>query len=479
MSTTEFVRIEKQDVITLNGQDIPFCAVGEDFPLHSADGTLAGSLFTYSYLRTDVEDTSKRPVLFAYNGGPGSSAAWIYTGFLSPKQIVMDEKFRTSTHPDSHVQDNPNCLLDICDVVIMDMPHTGNSLVLDETKIAEFFGTAQDAQAFADVIRNWLIKYDRIESPKYLLGESYGTIRTASLVNALYGRPMYPGSKCYGITVDGVILMGSLILNKPGKTGFEESGIPAASLELPTVAATRWYHRRPEGVTLEEFVEGAYEFATGDYLTLLSRMNRMPEEEFRAAVEKLVYYTGVGEAVLRKYGYELPSTIFARELLAEEGKDIGMYDTRFTMHAAPEGMMADPVGDDPAMGLYTAPYKKAHSEIQKYYLGEDFQRDFSIIDFTVNGPWDHTATTDAFRNLQMALRRSKDFRILWTNGVYDLVTTIGLARYGIAHLQQEPGQIICREYPSGHMSYVGEESQKLLTGDIRSFLLGEEMTSCF
>ena len=464
----EFVRIEKRDTVTLRGKEIPYMAIGEDYPVYSADGTLAGSMFLYSYLRTGVP--ADRPVLFAFNGGPGSSAAWVYTGILSPKRIKMDEAFRTSVHPDAEITDNPHCPLDICDIVIIDMAHTGNSLVYNEAKLKEFFSTDADAVLFAEVIRTWLIRNNRLNSPKYLLGESFGTVRSALLVNVLYGGPTIPGHKSFGITIDGIILMGSSIIRKAGVNPFTEAEIPKAVLDLPTLAAVRWYHRKPQGVLLDQFVEESYRFAVGEYLTLLTCLYRLSESDRRAAIEKLSYYTGISAAVLQRYEYQIPSNVFAGEFLRAEGKDIGLYDARFTMDAAAGGYLTDPVADDPSMGLYAGPYRAALDGIQKYYLGEDFHRDYTVIDFLVNGSWDHGATAQAFRYLQMALRRSQDFRILWTNGVYDLVTTIGQSRYVVSHLQAYPGQIIMREYPSGHMSYVGEESQSCLADDIRDFI---------
>lgn len=472
-------KFERENTTVIHGKQIQYDTICGDYMVSNKDGDVVGTMFYYSYVRTDIENSSARPVLFAFNGGPGSSAMWLHAGMLAPKTAKMDNPTEPQLVPPFEIENNPNCLLDLCDIVIIDPLGTGYSLVLDQEKAKGVYSIEQDARVFCEFIQHWIRENKRWNSPKYVLGESYGTIRACVLVNHLMGGPLSAGAVSSGISLDGIVLMGTVLMVNPYPNNWDEHGVAELALDLPTMAATNWYYMQGEKPDYYQFTEQAYQFVETELLRNLYRGNTMTREEKNAFTRKLAYFTGLSEEYLCKNNYRVSLEAFSRELLADHGLEIGMYDGRFTLPLSQQMGDHDPVGDDSAMGLYAPVMRAAFMEIADKELGIELDRDFSIINFNVNAKWQFDEVKTPFQYLQSALRRNKDLRVLICNGVFDLVSTIGQARYTAAHLESRKGQVIVKEYPSGHMSYVGEQSAKLLTEDIRRLINKEELESCY
>lgn len=470
-------RIERQGETVIGGEQIRYRTCCEDYPVLAEDGALLGTMFVYSYLRTGVEKDG-RPVLFAYNGGPGSSALWLHMGLLAPKRVRLDCPTKPPAIPPFEREVNPNCMLDICDIVVIDPMGTGYSRVFETGRQAEVYSVEQDAKVFACFIRDWIGREGRTNSPKYLLGESYGTLRSCVIPGVLMGGPLYAGAVSTGIAIDGILMLGTSLNVNPVPNVWDEYGIERMVLDLPTMAACCRYHY-PEGKPgRKEFVEEAARFASAELLTGLYRGNRLAGDEERIFARKLTEFTGLSESYLRRKHYRVSLTEFSKELLADRGQEIGLYDGRFLMPSGSRIGLADPVADDGAMGRYTPVFRGAFAE-QADELGISSEEPYTIINFNVNGMWKYDGVRTPLEYLRAALRRNPDLRVLIANGLYDLVTTIGQARYTANHLEAGKGQVILREYPSGHMAYVGEESGGLLGQDIRRFIRKEEMESCY
>ncbi|NCF00161.1 S10 family peptidase [Emergencia sp. 1XD21-10] len=469
----EPVSFVREGTVTVGETEIPYQVVSEDNVLTDEAGAPKGSVFTYSYFRTDVteEDAKRRPVLLAFNGGPGSSALWLHWGLLSPKKIDFENPTDPQQNGPYTLVNNDRCLLDVCDIVVMDPVTCGYGVLIDPSAAPEFFGIDQDAAAMALVIERWLIRYNRMNAPKYIMGESYGTLRASVLVNALMGGPTFPNRTCTGIAVDGIILMGTVLTADSSLNPMAEGSMENSVLNLPTLAATRYYHQPVSGITLEAFIEESYTFAADTYLRALYLGNRLPEAEMTACIEKLSYFTGVPKSWFIANGIRLTASEFPK-IYGETalGKVVGVYDGRYTMDLYHGLAIPDPVADDGAMGKYTAYYAGIMNGEGRELLGIELDRAYKAINFDTNMKWDYKAVRSPFISLQEALRRNPNLKVLVANGYYDLCTPMGNARYSFSQMAQQPGQVIIKDYPSGHMAYVGEESYAMLTKDLHELI---------
>lgn len=227
--------------ITLRGVNVPYRTISEDNVFYDDDGKPLASIFSYSYFRSDVEDVKNRPVLFGFNGGPGTSSMMVHVGFLAPRRVLYGEADADGLPlPPYESCDNPQCLLDIADLVLIDPVGTGFGRLLDESKKDLFYGVEQDAEAILTFVQMWLARYNRWQSPKYLMGESYGCTRASTVA----GMGSLSGSdRAYSVTFDGLIMIGNTVT--VGKFFRDKPPIYPAVLAVPTLAAVHWYHNRP------------------------------------------------------------------------------------------------------------------------------------------------------------------------------------------------------------------------------------------
>lgn len=443
-----------------------------DWPVCADDGALLGTMFSYSYIRTGVE-SGERPVVFAFNGGPGSSSVWLHAGFLAPETVSMPEPLNPPKAPPYALVPNDECILDVCDIVLIDPMGTGYGLILDEQRQGEVYSVEADAKVFAEFIEYWLIEHGRTNSPVYLLAESYGTLRACTIPDMLIGGPTTVAAETRGFGVNGLILMGSGVAWNPGKMAFFEGGIEQMVLSFPTMAACNWYYTEGEKPSLGEYMAEAYGFAGGELLRALYAGYSLPEGEREAVISKLSAFTGLDTQLLRRNNCRIGANVFAHERLAGRALDLGQYDGRFTMPQSERlGFMPEPTADDPAMGAYVPSYCGAFQLVAKK-LGIDITEPYKAINFKVNGRWSYEGRKTPAEHLQAALRRSPDMKVMFCCGLYDFVTTVGQARYLANHLDCAGGRISVREYESGHMPYIGG-SRRSLAEDVRSMICGVE-----
>ena len=268
LKTDVFVpsRFEGKGRITLRGVEVPFHTVSEDNVFYDDEGKPIASIFSYSYFRSDVEDVDSRPVIFAFNGGPGTSSMMLHVGLMGPKRIKYGEVDDDGLPlPPYESCDNPQCLLDIADIVMVDPVGTGFGRLIDESKKDLFWGIEADAEALLTFVQAWLARYNRWKSPKYLCGESHGCTR-ATIAAGWVSRWRRAG---HSVTFDGLILIGNTV--SVGKYFMQGLQIYPAVLAFLTLAAVNWYHNHPSDQTVEEFVAEAKQFADTEYLLALSR----------------------------------------------------------------------------------------------------------------------------------------------------------------------------------------------------------------
>ncbi len=470
-------KAERRFTVKIHDEEIPVRSVCRDYPVRTPEGVEAGSVFAYEYTREGCRED--RPVLFAFNGGPGSSSLWLHMGILGPKHVNCDNVETLSGSGDFEIEDNPYSPIDVCDLVILDPVGTGYGLALDRDAAKCAYGFVNDARVLADVIETWIVENNRFGSKKYILGESYGSVRSVAVANYLMGGCVYEGCVSKGISVDGIINLGNIILRESEKGDYtgQERYLEESVHLLPAFAATAWYHGGSRKTSLADTVRWAYDFCADKYVKALYLGNRLPDEERSQIADELSALTGVEKELLIHNDLRISGDWYLRWFKEKHGMTISPYDTRFTGRYAPGLKASDLVGDDEMMSRCMPGFLGAFQEIGREFLGLDFSRKFSVINFNVNETWSYESEYTPFEHLQFLLNRSRKFRILIGNGAFDLVTSIGQVRYTVSHLKYDDGQVVIREYPAGHMPYLGAKGGEDLARDIRAFVRGASMQS--
>lgn len=462
------IHVSSDGTVKLKGQEIAYRVVSEDYVIE-IDGKLAGTVFTYSYFRTNCDNKEARPIIFAWNGGPCASCLWLHMGFLGPFRAIFQETQFTSPVAPFESEPNPHWLLDDYDIVLMEPIGSGYGRLLAPEMSDHIFGVDEDAAIFTEVIHEWLEKYARFGSPKYLLGESYGTIRAAVVADQISGGLMGNSKKYYGINFDGVILMGSAIGTGNGLLEFPAT--ERSVLDFPTMAALNHYHYRNDKPPLIDFVEQAQEFAESEYLLCLQQGNRIDSSRRQSLIEKLTYFTGLPEDYIAGKPF-LRLTIEDSKKHLLPGMWIDSNEGRFTMPV--QTVASDPMRDNSAMagfvpalvGLMQTRGKKelGIAESRRYqtvYLGEDG-----------NSPVEYKELSwrSAIDCLTAVMRRNAKFRVMFASGWYDPATIASGVRYLLAHSNLPSERVTVKEYTAGHMIYINERSAAQLEQDIRTFI---------
>ncbi|WP_146116631.1 MULTISPECIES: peptidase S10 [unclassified Arthrobacter] len=429
---------------------------------------------TTSYTRPDT-GIGRRPVIMAFNGGPGSSSGFLGSGLLAPWRIDLPEATKPPVHGPFRLVDNNESLLAEADVVLIDPPGTGMNRV-EDSAVADFLGINQDADTALVVIRAWLQRHARDGAPTYLLGESFGAVRLASILSRALGGPTKVG-EMHGMSFAGAIILGG---------SFDMSAVFFGENQFlyafTAHAATAWHHKKAgQDTTLSRHVEAADEFAVNEMPSLLYKGQRLSPGEKQTAAAKMSKLIGLSPEIILDKNFRIDSGFYASTLLSTNGHTVGAYDSRFVAPAyqrAPLAPPADPVADDSAMGQYSPAFAWASRELLRR-AGVDDLSDYRLIDFaTVNGrfDWGHGAgkmyPVSTIAPLRRAMEIDSTFRLFVAAGLYDLVTPIGSASYAIAQISDDSKRAILRSYESGHMPYIGDDAREELARDLREFLEG-------
>lgn len=461
-------RFETSHEGTFGGQHMRYKAVVAENILKNSAGKPAASVFTTSYIRTDVPKGTVRPVIFVFNGGPGSASLWMHLGFVGPRRIDFTDVLKPETVPPFHIIDNEDSPLDVADIVLIDPPGTGFSRILPDGKPEEFYGVMPDAKATVDLIERWVRENNRWNSPRYILGESYGTIRAAVVARMATGGPTETGNMD-GMTLNGVILLGQA-LDMKSSIGEDTALVNL----LPTFAATACYHgKAPAGCSAETQVADAKKFAADTYLKALYAGANLPSSERDAIVSQFSALTGLPADFIRQNDLRVSASAFEQELLKDKKEQIGAYDARYILPLTPSGK--DPVADDPAMAQYVPGFVAAFNAYQHDELGVSLDENYEAISFRgVNFHWDYShgqgGEGSYAEDLSIAMRRNPHLRLMVGAGYYDLVTPLGSAEYVIAHGDFPATATELHAYPSGHMPYLGSKARQMLARDVRAFI---------
>lgn len=462
------MRFVSEHQAMIGGHVVHYRATVAEHFVFDAAGKRTASVFTTSYERTDVPKGKTRPVMFAFNGGPGSASIWLHLGFLGPRRLDFDDPAKPRTLPPFPLIDNADSPLDVTDIVLIDPPGTGFSRILPDGKPAQFYVSKGDALATAKIIKQWIDEHGRWNAPKFLLGESYGTIRAALVARMLAGGPTETG-EMDGITLNGVMLLGqALDLNLSGDRHFITS--------LPTLAATACYFGRAQAhCTAAGQVEAAQRFAADQYMEALYQGARLAVPQREHVADQISALIGIPASVIEAHDLRLDNIEFAKLLLADKGAQLGTYDARFTLPLKASG--EDVVADDPAMGQFCAGFVAAFNQYLHDDLGVRLDTPYRAIAFKeVEGQWDYgngpgvPLNNNFAPDMAVAMRRNPALRLMVGSGFYDLVTTVGEAEYTMSHAGIPLSRVDIHDYPSGHMPYLGKDARQQLAADVRAFV---------
>ena len=446
-------------------------------PADTAKPTPAATMSYVAYFKTGA-DASRRPVTFVFNGGPGSATLWLHMGSFGPRRVVTTDHTHNPGAP-YEIIDNDQSLMDVSDLVFVDMPGTGLGRVFgkDSEKNAQaFYGVDQDINAFADFIRDFLTKYHRWNSPKFVFGESYGTMRGAGLPLALQAR---------NIDLNGLMLL-SCILNwdtMPDDPQLNPSIDEPYMVALPTYAASAWYHKKLPTMPaqLAPFLAEVERFATNEYALALLQGNALSDTQRASIAAKLHDYTGLSVAYLLRTNLRVTYGAFQKELFGDDAITMGTLDTRFV------GATIDPLSKvadyDPQSSAIGAAYVGALNT----YLAQTLKYDgplpykpgvgvYTSWDFKHQAPGSGRAMIqqpNVLPDLAVAMKANPTMKVFALGGYYDISTPYFEGKFELAHLPIPSSlqkNLSYKYYESGHMVYVNVPTLKLLHDDLATFI---------
>ncbi len=412
----------------------------------------------------DGADPKQRPVTFAFNGGPGSSSVWLHLGLLGPRRVVSGDA-GSPVPPPYDLVDNPESLLAQSDLVFIDPVATGFSRPVDGEKAQEYSGFTRDLESVGEVIRLWTSRNGRWMSPKFLAGESYGTIRAAGLAAYLQGR--------HGMYLNGIMLISSVLdlLTVDFKEGNDQPYV----LYLPTYAAIAWYHRKHEGRTLAEVVAEAEAYASADYPRVLARGARLTDAERRTAATKIARLTGLSRTYVERVDLRIEHVRFFTELLRAEGRSVGRLDGRF-LGWEPDGGL-EHMTADPSYSHIVGPYTAALNQYVRADLGYEQDLPYEILSGATHQAWSYKEfegrSVSVVNDLGAAMRANPHLKVHIACGYFDGATPHFAAEHVIAHLPipaELRSNVEFAHYEAGHMMYVHEPSRIRQSADLADFV---------
>ena len=466
--------IESRHSVTIRGKEIKYRVTTGTMVLkeettdrdkESEGEKPKATFFFVAYSKEGVRDITKRPITFSFNGGPGSSSVWLHLGVLGPRRIVMGDAGKLLPPP-YRLKNNEFSLLDETDLVFIDPVSTGYSRPVEGQKAREFHGFKKDIETVGDFIRVYTTRYGRWLSPKFLIGESYGTTRSAGLSGYLQER--------HGLFLNGIMLVSAVL--DFSTLEFDYGNDLPYILFLPTYAATAYYHKKVKTpLPLNKFLIEAENFASGEYSQALAKGSSMDETERIRVAEKLAFFTGLSldyvlQSNLRPIIYR-----FCKELLRDKRRTVGRLDSRFL------GLDRDAVGEyfesDPSMDAILGPYTAGIYDYVRNELNFNSDLPYEILNGKV-WPWSYSDNENKYLNVAETLRHAisinQHLKIHVANGYFDLATPYFATRYTFDHLSLEKelqSNISMSYYEAGHMMYVHPKSLQILKSNLAKFII--------
>jgi carboxypeptidase C (cathepsin A) len=458
--------------IKIGARTIPYKATAGSILLKNDKDEDQALIYYTAYTRSDVKDLSQRPLAFLYNGGPGSSSIWLHMGSFGPKRVVTANAEITPPAP-YKVEDNPDCLLDRADLVFIDPVGTGFSKAVGKAQDKDFWGVDQDVKSLAQFVQSYVTRNNRWNSPKFLIGESYGTFRNAALGNQLQSDN--------GIYLNGIVMISSVF--DLGTLSFPLGVDLPYILYLPSYAATAWYHKvlpdHPDN--LEAFIDEARKYAKSDYANALLKGDTLSSADKAAVAKRLSAFSGLTEDYIIKSNLRVKLGAFRQELERSRGLTIGRLDARFS--GPTYDLIASSASYDPQATAITGAFVAAFN----MYLREDLKfphdREYHVYANFGDHHWDwkHEAGPGGFfpgspnvmRDFANAIIVNPKLQVELEDGYYDLATPFFEAEYATEHLglpENLQKNIQHKYYAAGHMMYLRPEDLTTLKSNVAAFI---------
>jgi carboxypeptidase C (cathepsin A) len=458
---TRILQNDKQIVTTANaiikGQKVPYRVTVGSLPVWNEEGQeIAGVFFNY-FERTDISNQTSRPLVFSFNGGPGTASVWMMIGYTGPRILnVDDEGYPVQPYG---MKDNPNSILDVADIVYIDPVNTGFSRPANKDVPGKlFYGVNADIKYLADWINTFLSRYNRWASPKYLIGESYGTARVSGLALEL--------QNSHWIYLNGVVLV------SPTDLGIERSGPVAAALKLPYFAATAWYHKALaadlQQKDLTDLLPEIEKFTIDEYLPAIAMGGTLNETRRKEIIAKISKYSGLSEKSIGQNNLDVPANFFWKELLRDKGFTVGRLDSRY------RGIDNKDAGVGPDYNAELTSWLHSFTPAINIYLREElkYKTDLRYYMFGPVHPWDRTGNKTG-DNLRDAMLANPYLHVLVQSGYYDGACDYFNAKYNLWQMDAG-GKLKDRMewagYRSGHMMYLRKPDIATSNEDLRKFI---------
>ncbi|SEL62787.1 S10 family peptidase [Parapedobacter koreensis] len=443
--------------VTINGQTVKFNAVTGMQPVWDEAGkVIAGVFYTY-YYRTDVTNQATRPLAISFNGGPGAGALWMRLGYTGPHRVrIDDEGYPIQPYG---IEENPHSLLDVTDLVYVEPVNTGYSRPVGDAPLSQFLGINNDLRYLGNWLSTFVSRHNRWTSPKYLIGESYGTYRVSGLALELQNR--------HWMYVNGVVLV------SPGTLGFWRYGPVGDANLLPYYAATAWYHKKlPADLQqrdLEEVLPEVEAYTVDSLIPALVRGGYLDAGKKQAIARKMSRYMGISETAILQHNLVVPMAFFWKELLRAEGYSIGRLDSRYL------GIDRTVAGDGPDYAAENTSWQHTFTPANNYYV-KNYLNYHTDLEYYVAGhaSWNRFALENKTgESLRQAMAMNPFLHVLVQSGYYDGATDYFNAQYNL--WQMDPsGKLKARMdwkgYRSGHMMYLRKDDLKTANDDLRAFI---------
>jgi carboxypeptidase C (cathepsin A) len=451
---------------TIGGERIEYTATAGTLPLKNSEGKTIADVFFVAYTRDGIDEPERRPLTFCFNGGPGSSSVWLHMGMLGPMRVKLPDDAQP-TRPPGELVPNTHSLLDVTDLVFIDPVSTGYSRPAKGEKKEQFHGYQEDLNSVGEFVHLYLTKYGRWLSPKFLCGESYGTLRAAALSGHLQDR--------YYLEFNGIVLISSVLDFQTLR--FDGSNDLPYIVFLPSYAAAAWYHKRLpdelQRMPLEKFLAEVEKFTLDEYAPGLMKGTGLSKKERRELARRYARYTGLSAKFVMQSNLRVPMWRFAKELMREDDRTVGRFDSRYV------GIDREAAGDstdyDPSAAAVFGPYTSA---VYHYFRNElDVRRDepYEILTGKVQ-PWSYkpfeNRYVDVSETLREAMTKNPFLRVFVANGYYDLATPYFGTEHTFRHLMLDEtlrDHVQMEYFRGGHMMYVHEPSLKKLKADLVKF----------
>ena len=446
-----------QHEVTIKGKKVPFSAKAGTQPVWDEEGMPIATLFFTYYERTDVKDKDRRPLVISFNGGPGSASVWMHLAYTGPRILkIDDEGFPIQPYG---VKDNPYSILDVADIVFVNPVNTGYSRIVNkEADRSQFFGVNQDIEYLAEWINTFVTRANRWNSPKYLIGESYGTTRVSGLSLAL--------QQSHWMYLDGVILV------SPTGLGIDRDGPVGAANRLPYYAAAAWYHKQLptdlQSKDLLDVLKEAEEYTMNKLLPVMAKGAWATDAEKAEAIRMFARYSGLDEKVIEQHNLDVPTGFFWKDLLRHEGHTVGRLDSRY------KGLDRMDAGERPDFNSELTSWLHSFTPAINYYFKNylNYETDIKYNMFGPVRPWDRSGDQTG-ENLRQAMAMNPYLHVMTQSGYYDGATTYFNAKYNMWHLDPSgkmKDRMSFKGYRSGHMMYLRAEDLESANEHIREFI---------